>query len=205
MSWLPQAELTASDGEANDSFGLSVAISGNTALVGCGGKDVGANFSQGAAYVFTSNGSTWGQQAELTASDGAALDLFGSAVALAGNTAVVGAPSKLVGAIAEGGAYLFTTDGTSWTQQAELLSPDGAANDGLGGSAAILPNDEVVVGASAKTVGTSSFQGDAYVFAPGNALPVPAFPMAVAVGLFGLLGLAGAIAAAGRERRVPSA
>jgi hypothetical protein len=204
VSWLQQGELTASDGEANDSFGLSVAISGNTALVGCGGKDVGANFSQGAAYVFTSDGSTWSQQAELTASDGAALDLFGSAVALAGNTAVIGAPSKLVGAIAEGGAYLFTTDGTSWTQQAELLAPDGAANDGLGGSAAILPNNDVVVGASAKTIGTNSFQGSAFVFGAGNVLQAPALPMSLSVGLFGLLGLAGAIAAAGRGRRVPT-
>jgi hypothetical protein len=205
VTWLPHAELTASDGEANDSFGFSVAISGNMALVGCAGKDVGANFSQGAVYAFTSNGSTWTQQAELTASDGAQLDLFGTSVAFAGNTAVIGAPSKLVGATAQGGAYLFTTDGTSWTQQAELLAHDGATNDGLGGSAAILRNNEAVVGASAKTVGANSFQGAAYVFAPANALQAPSLPASAAIGLFGLLGLAGAVAASQRGRRLPNA
>ena len=204
-TWLPHALLTAPDGEANDYFGLSVAISGNTALVGCGGKNVGSNSSQGAAYVFTSNGGAWTQQAELTASDGAELDLFGSAVTLAGNTAVIGAPSKLVGNIPEGGAYLFTTDGTNWTQQNELLSNDGAANDGFGDSAAILESNDVVVSAYAKALGANAFQGTAYVFAPANQLLAPALPVRATAGLFALLGLLGAVVTGRRARRVPNA
>ena len=155
--------------------------------------------------MFTANGTAWTQQAELTASDGAALDLFGDSVAFFDNTAVIGAPSKLVGATATGGAYRFTTDGTSWTQQAEILAGDGAANDGFGGSAAILPNSNVVVGASAKTIGANSFQGAVYVFAPANPLLAPALPMPAGFGLFGLLGVAGAATVGRRGRRAPSA
>ena len=89
-SWTQQAELTASDGGSADAFGWSAALSsdGNTALMGATGKYV----NQGAAYVFTLSGGSWTQQAELTASDGAAGDFFGDSVALssAGNTALVG-------------------------------------------------------------------------------------------------------------------
>jgi hypothetical protein len=85
-----QAELTASDGAANDSFGRSVAISGSTAVVGAEGHQSG----RGAAYVFVKSGTAWSQQAELTAADGVTSDLFGSSVAIAGTTVVVGAQGK---------------------------------------------------------------------------------------------------------------
>ena len=80
-------KLTASDAAAGDAFGCSVAISGSTAVVGAPGK----NSKRGAAYVFMRSGTAWSQQAELTASDGAAGDAFGSSVAISGSTAVVGA------------------------------------------------------------------------------------------------------------------
>ena len=71
---MQQAELTASDAAAGDEFGSSVALSGDTALVGADGKTVGGNNDAGAAYVFTRSGTSWTQQAELTASDAAAYD-----------------------------------------------------------------------------------------------------------------------------------
>ena len=86
------AKLTASDGTAGSLFGSSVSISGSTALVGAWG----ANGSKGSAYEFTATGGVWSnmtQTAELTASDGVAGDNFGFAVAISGNTAVVGAPT----------------------------------------------------------------------------------------------------------------
>jgi hypothetical protein len=89
--WVQQAELTASDGKAGDSFGDSVALSGSTAVVGAKLHTVGSNYTQGAAYVFVEGGGTWSQQAELTASDGAAGDLFGSSVAHSGGKQGVGA------------------------------------------------------------------------------------------------------------------
>ena len=100
-TWSQQQELTASDGAANDHFGYSVALSadGNTALIGAYDKTIGNNYEQGVAYVFTRSGSTWSQQQELTASDGAAKMHFGYSVALSadGNTALIGAYEKTIG------------------------------------------------------------------------------------------------------------
>ena len=85
-----------------------MALSGDTALVGAYRDDVGANTDQGSAYVFTRSGTTWTQQAKLTASDGAADDWFGYSVALSGDTALVGADWDDVGANADqGSAYVF--------------------------------------------------------------------------------------------------
>jgi hypothetical protein len=88
-----QAQLTALDGSSNDWFGYSVAVSGDTALVGAPLHSVSANAAQGAAYVFVRSGTTWSQQAQLTATDGAANDNFGTAVAIDGDTALVGSPT----------------------------------------------------------------------------------------------------------------
>ncbi|HYK67058.1 MAG TPA: FG-GAP repeat protein, partial [Streptosporangiaceae bacterium] len=89
------AKLTHSDGGNATVFGISVGISGDTVVAGAGLATVGANFDQGAAYIFVRPGSGWAdetQTAKLTASDGAAGDQFGTSVAISGNTAVAGAP-----------------------------------------------------------------------------------------------------------------
>jgi len=204
-----QAQLTASDGAVGDSFGFSVALSGDTALVGVPHDTVGTNGNQGSAYIFTRSGSSWSQQARLTASDGAAWGYFGFSVALSGDTALVGAEmageayvftrsgsswseqtkwtdgdpasdfgtsvalsgdTALVGAFSnvggnawQGSAYVFTRSGGSWSQQAQLTATDGAANDGLGSSVA-LSGDTALVGARNDTVGANAAQGSAYVF-----------------------------------------
>ena len=107
-TWLEEAKLTASDGGASDTFGFSVALSGNTALVGARLHDVGGNDFAGSAYVYSWDGIEWTEQAELTASDGAAIDYFGTTVALAGDTALVGAIfSEVGGIINAGAAYVF--------------------------------------------------------------------------------------------------
>jgi hypothetical protein len=134
-TWFPQAELTASNGAPDTFFGISVALSGSTVLVGAYGQ----TFS-GAAYVFTDSGSIWSQQAELTASDGAANDSFGWSVALAGSTAVVGAPGNQ----GTGAAYVFTRSGSTWSQQAKLTAADGARQDEFGNSVAIVKSTAVV-------------------------------------------------------------
>ena len=133
-----QAELTASDGTTHDLFGLSAAIFGSTAVVGAPAK----NSATGAAYVFVRSGTTWTQQAELTASDGASNDAFGS-VGISGSTVVVGAPGKNSGT---GAVYVFVRSGTTWTQQAELTASDGVAGDAFGGPVAIS-GSTVVAGA----------------------------------------------------------
>ncbi len=156
--WIQTAYLTASDGDANDLFGSSVAINGSTLIVGAPYHSVGSNGEQGAAYVFVKSGGTWIQQAELTASDGAELDKFGTSVAVSGSTAVVGAWAHAVGSNYEqGAAYVFVESGGTWIQQAELIASDGAIGDEFGWSVAVS-GSTAVVGAFDKAVGA------AYVF-----------------------------------------
>ncbi len=162
--WTEQQKLTATDGAAGDFFGISVAISGNTAIIGASNDDVGANNDQGSAYVFTRSGTVWTQQAQLTASDGATLDTFGVSVSISGNTAIVGANQDNVGANTDqGSAYIFTRSGITWTQQAQLTATGGAANDTFGISVAIS-GDTALVGAYQDDVGANTNQGSAYVF-----------------------------------------
>ena len=161
------AKLTASDGAANDSFGYSVSMSGNTLVVGAPNATVGGNNYQGAAYVFTESGSAWTQVAKLTASDGAASDCFGYSVSISGNTLVVGAWFATVGGNSEqGAAYVFTESGSAWTQVAKLTASDGAADDSFGSSVSISGNTLVVGAQGAPGNGE---QGAAYVFTePGS-------------------------------------
>ena len=166
--WTQADELTASDGGANDGFGVPLALSSNgtEALIGSGGHTVGAHQYQGAAYVFTGSGAQWAQNAELTASDGAANDFFGLSVALSasGTTALVGAASHNN---AQGSAYQFNGSGSQWTQSAELTASDGVANDEFGYSVALsAPGTLDMVGAYTRQVGSNANAGSAYVFVP---------------------------------------
>ena len=162
--WTQRKQLTAADGEANDRFGVSVALSGGTALVGAFLDHVGVNEHLGSAYVFTGSGSTWNQQAQLTASDGATEDRFGIAVALDGDTALVGAYQDDIGANAnQGSAFLFTRSGTTWTQQWQFTGTDGEAEDNFGYSVA-LSGDTALVGANNDDIGANEDQGSVYVF-----------------------------------------
>jgi hypothetical protein len=135
-SWSQQAELTASDGLAQDGFGCSIAISGNTIVVGALSHPYSPpNQGPGAAYVFVQSGGAWTQQAELTASDGIGGDEFGSSIAISGNTIVVGAQLHAVGSNqipGQGAAYVFVQSGGMWSQQAELIASDGASWDFFG-------------------------------------------------------------------------
>jgi hypothetical protein len=147
--WSEQAKLTASDAVAGNQFGVSVGVSGTTAVVGANGNNSG----EGAAYVFVRSGRTWSQQAELTASDAATGNVgsFATSVAIYGSTALIGAPS--------GEAYVFARSGTAWSQQAELTASD-ATNDYFGESVANY-GSTAIVGAS----GTLAQSGAAYTFA----------------------------------------
>jgi hypothetical protein len=128
-------ELTASDGAANDSLGVQVALSGSTIVAGAPGK----SFGRGAAYVFIRSGSKWKQQAELTVSGGGSLGEFGAAVAIAGPEVVVGAQQESAGesGINSGAAYVFTRSGSTWSQRAELRSAAPAEAEYFGWSVAI--------------------------------------------------------------------
>lgn len=165
-SLIQQAKLTAADGAALDVFGVAVALSsdGDTAIVGARG----AQTNRGAAYVLTRSGTSWSQQAKLTATDGTTLDVFGWSVALSsdGDTAIAGAYKADVGTnVFQGAAYVFTRSGTSWSQQEKLIAADGAALDFFGWSVALSSNgNTAIVSASMAHVSGHNNQGAAYVF-----------------------------------------
>jgi RHS repeat-associated protein len=162
-NWNQQAKLTASDGVAGDLFGWSVAISGDTAIVGANGDDDNGTDS-GSAYIHVRDSSgNWNQQAKLTASDGAASDFFGRSVAISGDTAVAGAYFDDDNGSNSGSAYVYVRDGSgNWNQQAKLTASDGAANDWFGHSVAIS-GDTAVVGAYFDDDNGSN-SGSAYIF-----------------------------------------
>jgi len=154
------AKLTASDAAVGDQFGTSVSISGDTAIVGAQGNDDAGSFS-GSAYVFVRSGTTWTEQAKLTASDPVTLDFFGFSVSISGDTAIVGASGSLFGS-GPGFAYVFVRSGTTWTEQAKLTASDAAAGDFFGFSVSIS-GDTAIVGAHGND-DTGSRSGSAYVF-----------------------------------------
>ena len=162
--WSQQQKLEASDAAAGDLFGSSVAISGETVVVGAM-RDAGAAGSgQGSAYVFVRSGGVWSQQQKLEASDAAAFDLFGSSVAISGETVVISSPLDAGAAgFFQGSAYVFVRSGGVWSQQQKLEASDAAAGDQFGFSVAIS-GETVVVGAFADTGAAGAVQGSAYVF-----------------------------------------
>ena len=153
--WTEMVKLTASDGEARDSFGRSLSISGNTIVVGAQGDDR----RRGAVYVFTYDGEMWTETAKLTASDGEARDSFGRSLSISGNTIVAGAQGD---DRRRGAVYVFTYDGGMWTETAKLTAADGEAYDFFGHSVSV-DGRTVVVGTD-RDAGVVRFSGSAYVF-----------------------------------------
>ncbi|MFN0277176.1 MAG: choice-of-anchor V domain-containing protein [Pyrinomonadaceae bacterium] len=163
-TWSEQAHPTASDGAASDSFGVSVAISGDTAVVGAFLDDNAGGTDAGSAYIFVRSGTVWTLQQKLTASDGVAGDRFGVSVAISGDTVVVGADAPTsAGGTGAGSAYVFTRSGTVWTQQQKLTASDGGTNDEFGDSVSIS-GDTVVVGAPFDDTASGTNAGSAYVY-----------------------------------------
>lgn len=156
-----QKKLTANDGSANDVFGFSVAVSVDMALIGAP-FDADAGSESGSVYVFTRDGTSWSKQDKLTASDAAAGDRFGWSVALDDGTAVIGAYQDDDNGDASGSAYVFTLNGTAWTQQAKLTAGDAATGDAFGRNVAI--SGEIAVIGAPFDDHTGSESGSAYVF-----------------------------------------
>ncbi len=198
--WTQQAYLKASNTENTgfDSFANSVAISGDTIVIGASGEDSlngnqadNSASSAGAAYVFVRNGDVWTQQAYLKASNTNAFDQFGSSVAISGNTIVIsafGEDSNATGvngnqfdnsASSAGAAYVFFRgSGGAWAQQAYLKASNTDAGDGFGGSVAISGDTIVITatGEDSAATGVDGNQSDnsvqdsgaAYVFVRSN-------------------------------------
>jgi hypothetical protein len=161
--WTQQAYIKASNAQAGDGFGTSVALSVDTLVVGAPGEDsngIGVNpaapaqtdnsaSGSGAVYVFTRAGTTWSQQAYVKASNTEASDGFGTSVGISSDTLAVGATGEDSSATGVGGSqidntapgsgaiYVFTRSGTTWSQQAYVKASNTDANDNFGTSVSI--------------------------------------------------------------------
>ena len=160
--WTQQAKLTPDEGMADERFGSSVVISGETIIVGAPAGP-GWLDETGAAYVFTRSSGVWTQQAKLTGDDSAIEDLFGKSVAFANETAIIGANLHDEVESDTGAAYVFTRSGSVWTQQAKLTADDAAQSDAFGYFVSIS-GDTAVVGAPWDDDGVSNESGSAYIF-----------------------------------------
>lgn len=157
--WTEQVEIFGSDTAAGDNFGQDVAICGDTIVVGAWLNGGGG---EGAAYVFVRSGTSWTQQAKLTASDAAFSDNFGYSVEIHQDTIIVGAINDDDINPNAGSAYIFHRTGTTWTQQGKLTAADCGPGDWFGYSVGIS-GDTATVGARYQdTFGTDS--GGGYVF-----------------------------------------
>jgi T5SS/PEP-CTERM-associated repeat protein len=184
-TWSQQAYLKASNPGMGARFGTSVAVWGDTLVVGARGESsnaTGVNANQGndsatnsgAAYVFVRSGTTWTQRAYLKASNTGTGDRFGTSVAVWGDTLVVGALGESSNATGvngnqsnnsapdSGAAYVFVRNGTNWVQRAYLKASNTESNDQFGASVTIA-GDTVVVGApfeDSNATGINGGQGD---------------------------------------------
>lgn len=187
-TWVPQAELTASDGASSNLFGEAVAMSGSTVIV----RAVLALGSPG--YVFVRSAGTWSQEAKLIPSDCPTGD--GPSVSIFGSTAVLGGWAS--GPFDTGAACVFVRSGGAWSEQARLTASDTVSNDKFGYSVAIYGSTLVV-----SATGKNSSAGTAYVFVrsgttwsqreefPGSDVP-PGAEFGLSVAISGSVALVGA-------------
>jgi len=181
VNWNQQAYLKASNTESNDQFGISVGISGDTAVVGAwfeGSNATGVNGDQinnsaltsGAAYVFVRSGLTWSQEAYLKASNTGAGDRFGESVAISGDTLIIGAKREDSNAsgvngdqsdnsLLSGAAYVFVRSGITWSQEAYLKASNPDFNDGFG-SAVAISDHTAIVGARREASNSTGINGN---------------------------------------------
>jgi hypothetical protein len=160
--WIKQAALTDKKKVAAGGFGTSVTIYGNTALIGAPGIFVsGAEESTGIVYVYQRVGTAWRLRSTLTDPYTGFGGNFGSAVALSGTTALIGADSVQAG---RGEAFVYTRSGTRWRLAARLADPDGKYYDDFGSTVAVSGRT-VVVGAN----GVGKFHGAAYIYGQSGA------------------------------------
>ncbi len=159
-TWSLQAKFFSADTHVGEAFGVSVALSGDTLLVGAPAKSDLNTSSHGAAYVFVRDGTTWSQQARLNPTDPQHLGLSGQSCDLQGDTAVIGAPGKheqFPTVFNAGAAYLFTRCGSAWTPKKITATPNIA--DSRFGTSVALEGDTLLVGA----IGHQQSRGAVYV------------------------------------------
>lgn len=159
--WRLGQKLAARDGRGHDFFGQSVAVHGDYALVGAYGVDSRGR-DVGAAYIFERTPRGWVQQGRLIAGDRRASDHFGSAVAIHGGRAVVGARGHTSGKSRSGAAYLFWRSRDGWALAAKLVAGDATELHFFGQSVAI-DEARIAIGANGDNA-RGPWSGSAYVY-----------------------------------------
>ena len=160
-NWTEQAKLLPNDAADFDAFGISVAISGDRALIGAY-SDADNGLFSGSAYIFTRSGDSWTQQTKLLPADGEAEDKFGRSVSVEEDYAVVCALLSDDDGPESGSVYIFKQDNNTWTQQAKLTASDAKTDDRFGRSVSIAGNYLVIGAVLADDNGESSGKG--YIF-----------------------------------------
>lgn len=169
-NWDFDAKLGPTDLAANSgaSFGMSVGIHGDTAVVGAPYTPVGSTLRVGAVYVYFRTGVSWGFQARLASSTSGGSDFFGSHVAVRGDTIMASEAKSRLSGFSAGGVCAYVRDGTTWSLQAELLPTDAAVSDGFGGAIA-LGDDAAVITSPLADSAANDDAGRAYYFARSGA------------------------------------
>ncbi|MCW8925178.1 MAG: FG-GAP repeat protein, partial [Xanthomonadales bacterium] len=194
--WNFTAKLSASNTASTDLFGWSVAIEGGTALIGAPNGDT-VSADTGAAYIFVKPITGWvsgTETAVLSASDGAVNSAFGSAVALSGDTALVGRPNN--GGI--GSVLVFSKPPTGWkdgTESTQFLASDGNTDDYFG-AAVDISGDTAIVGAygwDPQATPNSNNPGAAYIYVNDGGWPSTENAILSNVGTSAMAGMSVAI------------
>jgi hypothetical protein len=190
-TWTQAQKLVADDGRTFDNFGASIALDGSNLTIGANGATIGSNAAQGAAYVFTSDGTTWSQAQKVIADDGQAFDNYGEGAVYAykfdGTTwtqtqKIVGSngaafmgfgfalafdgTTLMVGATGSGGSgavYVFTNEAETWTEQQRVVADDLGSGDNFG-NAISIHGSSALIGADIQTVDGNTSRGAAYFF-----------------------------------------
>ena len=160
--WSQQAKIQSPNTEIAELLGYSVSISGdgNTVIVGANAAGPRRGMRHGAAYIYVRSGSTWSQQAKITALDRKRYDVFGISVSISndGNVVAVGAHGVDDGSLyTVGAAYIFIRSGNFWIQRAKIDASDKVDGGEFGRSVSILSDGSVIAGAPAKNGGAAYF------------------------------------------------
>ena len=163
-SWVFMQKLTDSAPFAFDTFGGSVAISGNKAIVGAPLDDGAAGPDQGSVSIYQYNGSSWVLIQKLTDATPGGGDRFGQSVAVSGNYFIVGASrDDEAGGVDQGSASIYQYNGSNLTLMTKLTNPLGAGDDFFGLSVSIS-DSYAIVGAGRDDIGINLEQGAASIF-----------------------------------------
>jgi len=167
-SWIQESKLVASDKYAGDRFGMSVYLDSTATRVVIGADHANTTSTDsGKAYIFTRTGTSWAQEAILTASDKAVNDQFGYSVSISDDSSqvLIGANNKTISGVIRGKVYLFTRSGTTWIQNNFIYPISKYTNDQFGCSVDISKDStRVAVGAYLADVGASTDTGKVVIF-----------------------------------------